>query len=204
MNDFFESLMTMNDFFESIIKRDPAAKSKLALIITYPGVKAVFFHYIAHKIWNIKFFLIARILSQLSRFLTGIEIHPAAKIGKNLFIDHGMGVVIGETSEIGDNVTIYHGVTLGGISPAENSLKQVNLKRHPTIKNNVIIGSGAQILGPITVGNNARIGANTVILKNVPENGTMIGNPARNINKDKTVDSNFKPYGVEVNSNNNE
>ena len=194
----------MNDFFESIIKRDPAAKSKLVLMIAYPGVKAVFFHYIAHKIWNIKFFLIARILSQLSRFLTGIEIHPAAKIGKNLFIDHGMGVVIGETSEIGDNVTIYHGVTLGGISPAENSLKQVNLKRHPTIKNNVIIGSGAQILGPISVGNNARIGANTVILKNVPENGTMVGNPARNINKDKTVDSNFKPYGVEINPNNNE
>ena len=194
----------MNDFLESIIKRDPAAKNKLALIIAYPGVKAVFFHYIAHKIWNFNFFLIARIISQLSRFLTGIEIHPAAKIGKNLFIDHGMGVVIGETSEIGDNVTIYHGVTLGGISPAENSLKQVNLKRHPTIKNNVIIGSGAQILGPISIDNNARIGANTVILKNVPENGTMVGNPARNINQDKTVDSNFKPYGVEVNSNYNE
>ena len=194
----------MNEFIESIIKRDPAAKNKLIVIAAYPGVKAVFFHYIANKIWNINFFLIARIISQFSRFLTGIEIHPAAKIGKNLFIDHGMGVVIGETSEIGNNVTIYHGVTLGGISPAENSLEQVNLKRHPTIKNNVIIGSGAQILGPITVGNNARIGANTVILKNVPENGTMIGNPARNINKDKTVDSNFKPYGVEVNSNNNE
>ena len=192
----------MNDFLESIIKRDPAAKNKLALIIAYPGVKAVFFHYIAHKIWNFNFFLIARILSQLSRFLTGIEIHPAVKIGKNLFIDHGMGVVIGETSEIGENVTIYHGVTLGGISPSEKSLDQVNVKRHPTIKNNVIIGSGAQVLGPITVNKNARIGANTVILKNVPENGTMVGNPARNINKDQNIDSNFKPYGVEVNSNN--
>ena len=111
----------MNEFLESIINRDPAAKSKLSLIIAYPGVKAVFFHYFAHKIWKMNFYLIARILSQLSRFLTGIEIHPGAKIGKNLFIDHGMGVVIGETSEIGENVTIYHGVTLGGISPAVNS-----------------------------------------------------------------------------------
>ena len=192
----------MNDFLESIIKRDPAAKNKLALIIAYPGVKAVFFHYIAHKIWNFNFFLIARIISQLSRFLTGIEIHPAAKIGKNLFIDHGMGVVFGETSEIGDNVTIYHGVTLGGISPAENSLDQVNLKRHPTIKNNVIIGSGAQVLGPITVGENARIGANTVILKDVPKNGTMVGNPAKNTNKDESIDKKFKPYGVDTTYNN--
>ena len=192
----------MNNFLESIIKRDPAAKSKLVLMIAYPGVKAVFFHYISHKIWNINFFLIARILSQLSRFLTGIEIHPAAKISKNLFIDHGMGVVIGETSEIGNNVTIYHGVTLGGISPAENSLDQVNLKRHPTIKNNVIIGSGAQILGPITVGDNARIGANTVILKDVPQYGTMVGNPAKNTNKDESIDKKFKPYGVNITSNN--
>ena len=190
----------MNEFLDSIIKRDPAAKSKLIILFAYPGVKAIFFHYIAHKIWNLNFFLIARILSQLCRFLTGIEIHPAAKIGKNLFIDHGMGVVIGETSEIGNNVTIYHGVTLGGISPAENSLDQVNLKRHPTIKDNVIIGSGAQILGPITVDNNARIGANTVILKDVPKYGTMVGNPARNINKNQKTDNNFKPYGVDVNS----
>ena len=192
----------MNEFLDSIIKRDPAARSKLIILVAYPGVKAVFFHYIAHKIWNLNFFLIARILSQLCRFLTGIEIHPAAKIGKNLFIDHGMGVVIGETSEIGNNVTIYHGVTLGGISPAENSLDQVNLKRHPTIKDNVIIGSGAQILGPITVNTSARIGANTVILKDVPKYGTMVGNPAKNINKDQKIDSIFKPYGVEINSNN--
>ena len=186
----------MNEFIESIIKRDPAAKNKLVVVAAYPGVKSIFFHYIANKIWNINFFLIARIISQFSRFLTGIEIHPAAKIGKNLFIDHGMGVVIGETSEIGNNVTIYHGVTLGGISPAENSLDQVNFKRHPTIKNNVIIGSGAQILGPITVGENARIGANTVILKDVPKYGTMVGNPAKNINKDTSIDKKFKPYGV--------
>ena len=191
----------MNEFLDSIIKRDPAAKSKLIIMVAYPGVKAVCFHYIANKIWDINFFLIARIISQFSRFLTGIEIHPAAKIGKNLFIDHGMGVVIGETSEIGDNVTIYHGVTLGGISPAENSLDQVNVKRHPTIKNNVIIGSGAQILGPITVGENARIGANTVIIKQVSKHATMVGNPARNINKDQKIDSIFKPYGVDVNNN---
>ena len=191
----------MNNFLESIIKRDPAARNKINVILAYPGVKAVFFHFIAHKLWELKIYLIARIISQFSRFLTGIEIHPAAKIGKNLFIDHGMGVVIGETSEISDNVTIYHGVTLGGISPAENSKEQVNVKRHPTIKDNCIIGSGAQILGPVVLEKNARIGANTVILKNVPENGTMIGNPARNINKNQKKDKNFKPYGVEVKSN---
>ena len=191
----------MNNFLESIIKRDPAARNKINLILAYPGVKAVFFHFIAHKLWELKIYLIARIISQFSRFLTGIEIHPAAKIGKNLFIDHGMGVVIGETSEISDNVTIYHGVTLGGISPAENSKEQVNVKRHPTIKDNCIIGSGAQILGPVVLEKNARIGANTVILKDVPENGTMVGNPARNINKNQKIDKNFKPYGVDVKSN---
>ena len=188
----------MNNYLDSIIKRDPAARNKLSILLSYPGVKAVFFHLIASKLWEIKFYLIARMISQFSRFLTGIEIHPAAKIGKNLFIDHGMGVVIGETSEVGNNVTIYHGVTLGGISPAENSDIQRNLKRHPTVKNNVIIGSGAQILGPIVVDNNAKIGANTVILKDVPKNGTMVGNPARNINKENKIDKEFKPYGVEV------
>ncbi len=184
----------MNEYLDSIIKRDPAAKDKLSIILTYPGVKAVIFHYFANKLWNFKFFLFARIISQFSRFLTGIEIHPAAKIGKNLFIDHGMGVVIGETSEIGNDVTIYHGVTLGGISPAENSENQRSLKRHPTLKDNVIVGSSAQILGPITVGNYARVGANAVVLKNVPEHATMVGNPAKNIST--ITDSTFKPYGV--------
>jgi serine O-acetyltransferase len=184
----------MNNYLDSIIKRDPAARNKLSILLTYPGVKSVFFHHIAHKLWNYKFLLISRMLSQFSRFLTGIEIHPAAKIGKNLFIDHGMGVVIGETSEIGDDVTIYHGVTLGGISPAENSNEQRNAKRHPTVMNNVIIGSAAQILGPITVGRCARIGANTVVLKDVPEYATMVGNPAKNISTN--TDSSFKPYGV--------
>ena len=184
----------MNDFLESIIKRDPASRNKLNLILTYPGIKAVFFHFIAHYMWNLKFYLLAKILAQFSRFLTGIEIHPAAKIGKNLFIDHGMGVVIGETAEIANDVTIYHGVTLGGISPSEKSEEQINIKRHPTIMSNVIIGSSAQILGPITIGKCARIGANTVVLKNVPEHATMVGNPAKNISTNP--DATFKAYGV--------
>ena len=184
----------MDEFLKSIIRRDPAATGRLSIILSYPGVKSVFFHMIANKLWLLNFKLIARIISQFSRFLTGIEIHPGAKIGKNLFIDHGMGVVIGETSIIGDNVTMYHGVTLGGLSPAEKSREQVNIKRHPTILDDVIIGSGAHILGPITVGKGARIGANTVILKKVPEYATMVGNPAKNININKDVS--FKPYGV--------
>ena len=183
----------MNDFLQSIIDRDPAAKSKLSLILTYPGVKAVFFHRIANFFSTAKFDLIARIISQFSRFLTGIEIHPKAKIGKNLFIDHGMGVVIGETSEIGDNVTIYHMVTLGGIAPSINSDNQRNVKRHPTIENEVVIGSGAQVLGPITVGCCAKIGANAVITKDVPEKAVMVGIPARNVG---LADSEFKPYGI--------
>ena len=183
----------MNDFLQSIIDRDPAAKSKLSLILTYPGVKAVFFHRVANFFAKAKFYLIARIISQLSRFLTGIEIHPNANIGKNLFIDHGMGVVIGETSEIGDNVTIYHMVTLGGIAPSINSDKQRNVKRHPTIENEVVIGSGAQVLGPVTVGCCAKIGANAVITKDVPEKAVMVGIPAKNVG---LADSEFKPYGI--------
>ena len=145
----------MNEFLESIIKRDPAAKSKISVVLTYPGVKAVFLHRIANFFAVAKFDLIARMISQFSRFMTGIEIHPKAKIGKNLFIDHGMGVVIGETSDIGDNVTIYHMATLGGISPSINSDDQRETKRHPTLQDNVVVGSGAQVLGPITIGKNA-------------------------------------------------
>ena len=189
----------MNEFLQSVIDRDPAAKSKLSVILTYPGVKAVLFHQIAHFFSVAKFDLIARVISQFSRFLTGIEIHPAAKIGKNFFIDHGMGVVIGETSEIGDNVTIYHMVTLGGISPSINSDNQRQVKRHPTLKDNVVIGSGAQVLGPITVGENAKVGANAVVTKDVPANAVMVGIPAKNVNKDgPKTDTSFKPYGVEV------
>ena len=183
----------MEKFLQSIIDRDPAAKSKLSLILTYPGVKAVFFHRIANFFSVAKFDLIARIISQFSRFLTGIEIHPRAKIGKNLFIDHGMGVVIGETSEIGDNVTIYHMVTLGGIAPSINSNDQRNIKRHPTIEDEVVIGSGAQVLGPVRVGRCAKIGANAVITKDVPEKAVMVGIPAKNVG---LADSEFKPYGI--------
>ena len=191
----------MNEFLESIIKRDPAAKSKLSIILTYPGAKAVFFHKIANFFAIAKFHLVARIISQFSRFLTGIEIHPKANIGKNLFIDHGMGVVIGETSEIGDNVTIYHMVTLGGISPSINSNNQRNIKRHPTLMDHVVVGSGAQILGPVVVGKNSKIGANAVVTKNVEENAVMIGIPAKNVG---TATEEFKPYAVENdNSENN-
>ena len=184
----------MNDFLQSIIDRDPAAKSKLSLILTYPGVKAVFFHRIANFFHLAKFHLVARIISQLSRFLTGIEIHPGAKIGKNLFIDHGMGVVIGETSEIGNNVTIYHMATLGGIAPSINSNDQRQVKRHPTLGDCVVVGSGAQILGPVIIGTYAKIGANAVVTKDVPENAVMVGIPAKNVG---TATEEFKPYAVE-------
>ncbi|MDA9105548.1 serine O-acetyltransferase [Candidatus Pelagibacter sp.] len=184
----------MNDFLQSIIDRDPAAKSKLSLILTYPGVKAVFFHRIANFFHLAKFHLVARIISQLSRFLTGIEIHPGAKIGKNLFIDHGMGVVIGETSEIGNNVTIYHMATLGGIAPSINSNNQRQVKRHPTLGDCVVVGSGAQILGPVMVGTHAKIGANAVVTKDVPEHAVMVGIPAKNVG---TATEKFKPYAVE-------
>ncbi len=185
----------MDNYLESIKKRDPAAKSILSIILTYPGVKAVFFHQISNFFYKAGFDLIARIISQTVRFFTGIEIHPGAKIGKNLFIDHGMGVVIGETSEIGDNVTIYHAVTLGGSSPSIDSERQRHEKRHPTIGNDVVIGSGAQIIGPIKVGDNSRIAANAVVVKDVPENATMVGIPAKAVKLENK--GNFRPYGVD-------
>ncbi len=187
----------MNEYIKSIMDRDPAAKSKIGIILTYPGVKAIFFHRIANFFSKAGLALIARIVSQSSRFLTGIEIHPAAKIGKNFFIDHGMGVVIGETAEIEDNVTLYHSVTLGGISPSTNSGEQRGVKRHPTLKNNVVIGSGAQVLGPIIVGEFAKIGANAVVTRDVPEHAIMVGVPAKNIKtKSEIKDTSFKPYGI--------
>ena len=185
----------MKDYLESIKARDPAAKSILSIILTYPGVKAVFFHKIANFFYLAKFDLIARIISQTMRFFTGIEIHPGAKIGKNLFIDHGMGVVIGETSIIGDNVTIYHAVTLGGIAPSIDSDNQRNGKRHSTIGNDVVIGSGAQIIGPIKVGNGSRIAANAVVVNEVPENSTMVGIPAKAVKVGN--EGNFRAYGVD-------
>ena len=185
----------MNEYLKSIKSRDPAAKSILSIILTYPGVKAVFSHKIANFFYIAGFDLIARIISQTTRFFTGIEIHPGAKIEKNLFIDHGMGVVIGETSEIGKNVTIYHAVTLGGISPSVDSDSQRNEKRHPTIGDDVVIGSGAQIIGPVKVGNGSRIAANAVVVNDVPENATMVGIPAKAVQIGNK--GSFRPYGVD-------
>ena len=185
----------MKNYLNSIKARDPAAKSILSIVLTYPGVKAVFFYRIANFFYLAKFDLFARIISQATRFFTGVEIHPGATIGKNLFIDHGMGVVIGETSIIGNNVTIYHAVTLGGISPSIDSDSQRNEKRHPTVGDDVVIGSGAQIIGPVIVGNNVRIAANAVVVNDVADNSTMVGVPAKAIrvgNKGK-----FRPYGVD-------
>ena len=185
----------MNKYLDSIIKRNPAAKSNISILLTYPGVKAVLFYKVGNFFHLAGFHLLARVISQITRFFTGIEIHPGAKIGRNLFIDHGMGVVIGETSEVGDNVTIYHAVTLGGSSPSIDSEKQRDEKRHPTIGNDVVIGSGAQIIGPIKVGNGSRIAANAVVVKDVPENVTMVGVPAKIIKSSN--EGQFKPYGVD-------
>ena len=166
----------INDQIASMKKRDPAARSTLKIILCYPGLHALFFHRISYFLWNIKLYLIARFISHISRFLTGIEIHPAAVIGKRFFVDHGMGVVIVETAEVGDDVFIYHGVTLGSTSTKKE-------KRHPTIMNGVVIGAGAKLLGPIIVGEKAKIGSNAVVLSDVPANATMVGIPAKNISK---------------------
>ena len=187
------SLITLID---SYIERDPAAKSRIETLLTSPGLHALGLYRLSSFLNSVKLGIIARIVSYLGRFLTGIEIHPGAKIGKFLFIDHGMGVVIGETSTIGDSVTIYHGVTLGGISPSENSDSQKNIKRHPTIMNNVIIGSGAQVLGPVTIGNNSKIGSNSVVTKDVDDNKSVVGIPARYTQNDDDELNAFSAYGL--------
>jgi serine O-acetyltransferase len=163
----------------AIFERDPAVRSRLEVFLCYPGFHAALIYRLAHGAWVRKWYLLGRFLSHIGRFLTGIEIHPGAQIGKGLFIDHGMGVVIGETSILGENVTLYHDVTLGGISPAENSSQQVSQKRHPTLEDGVIVGSGAQILGPIVIGANARVGSNSVVSKNVPAGATVVGVPGK-------------------------
>lgn len=155
-----------------IFERDPAARSSFEIILCYPGFHVLFFYRLAHWLWGKKLFLPGRVVSHLGRFFTGIEIHPGAKIGKGFFIDHGMGVVIGETAEIGDNVTLYHGVTLGGTSWQKG-------KRHPTLEDNVVVGAGAKILGPFKVGRNSIIGAGSVVVKEVPPNSTVVGIPGR-------------------------
>ena len=170
---------TLREDVSAAKARDPAAKSTLEILLFYPGVHALVLHRLAHGLWVRDWHLAGRLVSQLGRWLTGIEIHPAAQIGKRCFIDHGMGVVIGETAELGDDVTLYHGVTLGGIAPAVNSGAQKNVKRHPTVRDGAIIGSGAQVLGPIVVGEGARVGANAVVVKDVPSAATVVGIPAR-------------------------
>ncbi|MGB9814257.1 MAG: serine O-acetyltransferase EpsC [Thermovenabulum sp.] len=155
-----------------IMKKDKAAKSLLEVILCYPGLHALIFYRLAHKFYLKKMYFIARLISNLGRFFTGIDIHPGAKIGKGLFIDHGIGVVIGETAEIGNNVTIYHGVTLGATG------NETNVKRHPTVEDDVVIGAGAKILGPVRIGRGAKIGANAVVLKDVPPYTTVVGIPA--------------------------
>jgi serine O-acetyltransferase len=157
---------------QAVLGRDPAARSVLEVVLLYPGLHAVWLHRVAHVLWRNGFFLLARCVSQFSRWLTGIEIHPAAQIGPGLFIDHGMATVIGETAEIGENVTLYHNVTLGGVS-------WERVKRHPTLEDHVVVGAGAQILGPIRIGAHSRIGANSVVVKDVPPNSVVVGVPGR-------------------------
>ncbi|HZG73252.1 MAG TPA: serine O-acetyltransferase [Chondromyces sp.] len=157
---------------ETVFEQDPAARSYWEVVLTYSGLHAIWAHRIAHGLYKRKFYFLARVISQVSRFFTGIEIHPGAKIGRKLFIDHGMGVVIGETCEIGDNVTLYQGVTLGGTGKEKG-------KRHPTVKDNALIATGAKVLGSITVGENSKIGAGSVVLKEVPPNSTVVGIPGR-------------------------
>jgi serine O-acetyltransferase len=183
---------------DTIIERDPAAESRLGVMFLYPSFHVMIFYKTANILWRYNLRFIARLIMQIGRMLTGIEIHPAAKIGSNFFMDHGLGIVIGETAEIGEDVTIYQGVTLGGVMPSIESESQRNQKRHPTIGNNVIIGSGAQILGPIKIGDYARIGANSVVSKNVPSNVTVAGVPAREFSKSSKL-AKFKAYAVSTN-----
>lgn len=167
----------LKEDIEVVFDQDPAARSKLEVILTYAGLHAIWSHRLAHALFKRKLFFIARVISQISRFFTGIEIHPGAKIGRRLFIDHGMGVVIGETCEIGDNVTIYQGVTLGGTGKEKG-------KRHPTVKDHALIATGAKVLGSITIGENSKIGGGSVVLKDVPPNSTVVGVPGRVVVQD--------------------
>lgn len=188
---------TLRDEIAAMMARDPAARSALEVALCYPGFHAIMLHRLAHRAWRRDWRLAARAISQIGRFLTGIEIHPGARIGKDFFIDHGMGVVVGETAEIGDGVTLYHDVTLGGVAPSVDSESQRNRKRHPTLGDGVIVGSGAQILGPITVGDYARVGANAVVTKDVPRCATIVGIPGRAImSRDQARPEGFSPYGT--------
>jgi serine O-acetyltransferase len=176
----------IRDDIYSVFDRDPAARGVLEIIFCYPGLHAVWFYRVAHWFWTHELYFLGRFTSHLGRFFTGIEIHPGAQIGKKFFIDHGMGVVIGETAEIGDNVTLYHGVTLGGVTWDK-------VKRHPTVGDNVVIGAGSKVLGPFTVGKNARIGSNSVVVKAVPEDATVVGIPGRVVMQEKKVEEDERP-----------
>lgn len=181
-------LNKIKEDIDSVFARDPAARSTFEVLTCYPGFHARVAHRVTHRLWGWNFKWLARFLSHLARWFTGIEIHPGATIGRRFFIDHGMGVVIGETAEIGDDVTLYHGVTLGGTSWKEG-------KRHPTLGNGVVVGAGAKILGPIYVGNNAKIGCNAVVVKDVPDGATAVGIPARILDEAKKAEK-FNAYGV--------
>ena len=186
-----EIFLKIQEYATSVSQRDPAAHSKIEIFLCYPGVHAILLYRVSHFFWEKGFLTLARLISSFARFLTGVDIHPAARIGKNLFIDHATGVVIGETAEIGDDVTLYHGVTLGGTSIHQG-------KRHPTLGDRVIIGAGATILGPITIGNDARIGSNAVVLKDVPAAATAVGVPAQIVrNRNKKAENCFEAYAAE-------
>ncbi|GHG03243.1 serine O-acetyltransferase [Thalassotalea marina] len=175
---------------KSVFDRDPAARNSFEVLTNYPGMHAIWIHRVSHKLWCSNWKLLARLLSTFSRWLTGVEIHPGAKLGRRFFIDHGMGVVIGETAEIGDDVTLYHGVTLGGTSWKEG-------KRHPTLGNNVVIGAGAQVLGPIRIGNNGKVGSNSVVVKDVPDNMTAVGIPGKIVNPNRHEDNGLREKAAE-------
>ncbi len=183
---------------DAYMDRDPAARSRWMVVLAYPGFHATLFHHVSHWLWARRWHHLARWVSHLGRWFTGIEIHPGANIGTRFVIDHGMGVVVGETAEIGDDVTLYHGVTLGGIAPSIDSETQKDRKRHPTIGDGAIIGSGAQVLGPITVGKCARVGANAVVVRDVPDGATVVGIPARQIAEPRDVSKEepFAAYGT--------
>jgi len=193
----------LNRDLNAIMERDPAASNKLAAVFLYPSFQVMIAYRLSHFLWGLGLCFIARLLMQMARVLTGIEIHPAAKIGPGFFVDHGMGTVIGETAQIGRDVTLYHDVTLGGVMPAIDAETQRNNKRHPTLGDYVIVGAGAQILGPITVHRCARVGGNSVVTKDVPEGATVVGVPARQLTKDKKlahkaedIGPGFMPYAM--------
>jgi serine O-acetyltransferase len=184
---------------KAFMARDPAARSYAEILLCYPGLHALLVHRLAHAVWRRGFRLLGRFVSHVGRLLTGIEIHPGANIGRRFVIDHGYGVVIGETSEIGDDVTLYQGVTLGGIAPSVDSRSQAEVKRHPTLRNDVIVGSGAQILGPIVIGEGARVGANAVVSKDVPAGVTAVGIPAHVVMpRDRAAMGQFVAYGTPI------